>query len=151
MLARLEEMQLHNLIRLSELPLLGKIRVVYQSIGKKPQASLSGRRYGRPENISGGGRNTKCRMSFEQLDVGKDLSQWKKPEHEATSTTSTSRSPVISLTLSNILKNMWLKPCNNSITDVGFTLVIYKCSAESSYAHVTSKNITRMNLHTSNS
>ena len=72
--ARLEEMQLHNLIHLSELPLVGKIYVVYQSIGKKPQASIGGHKCGRPQDISGGGRNTKFRVSFEQLDVGKDLS-----------------------------------------------------------------------------
>ena len=76
-------MQFHNLIRLSELPLVGKIRVVYQSIGKKPQASIGGCKRGRPQDTSGGGRNTKCRVFFEQLDVGKDLSKWKKPELEA--------------------------------------------------------------------
>ena len=36
--ARLDEMQLQKVIRLSELPLAGKIRVVYQSIGSKPEA-----------------------------------------------------------------------------------------------------------------
>ena len=64
---RLEEMQLHNLIRSSELPVVGKIRVVYQSIGKKPQASIGGRKRERPQDTSGVGRNTKCRVSFEQL------------------------------------------------------------------------------------
>ena len=37
---RLEEMQSHNLIHLSELPVVGKIRALYQSIGKKPRHQL---------------------------------------------------------------------------------------------------------------
>ena len=36
--ARLDEMQLQKVIRLSELPLAGKIRAVYRSIGRKPEA-----------------------------------------------------------------------------------------------------------------
>ena len=39
---RLEEMQLQNTIRLSELPLPGKILAVYKSIGSKPQAPSAG-------------------------------------------------------------------------------------------------------------
>eukprot|EP00731_Ephydatia_muelleri_P037012 Em0376g7a len=35
--SRLEELQLQHAIRLSELPLAGKIRAVYQSIGQKPR------------------------------------------------------------------------------------------------------------------
>ena len=37
MFARLDELQLQKAIRLSELPLPGKIRGVYQSIGRKPK------------------------------------------------------------------------------------------------------------------
>ena len=59
---RLEEMQSHNL---SELPVVGKIRAVYQSIGKKPLASIGGRKRGRPQDTGSGGRNTKSRVSFE--------------------------------------------------------------------------------------
>lgn len=36
--ARLDELQLQNAIRLSELPLAGKIQAVYQIIGSKPKA-----------------------------------------------------------------------------------------------------------------
>ena len=117
------------------------------TIGKKPQASIGGRKRGRPQDTNGVGRNTKCRVFFDQLDVGKDLSKWKNQNLRHTSTTSTSRSPGISLTSS---KNIWLKPCNNSVTEVGFTLIIYKCRAESSYARVTSENITCMSLRTTN-
>ena len=82
---RLEEMLSQNLIRLSELPVVGKIRAVYQSVGNKPQASIGVRKRGRP-HVSGSGdcrgRNVKNRVSFEQLDVGKELSTWKKPELE---------------------------------------------------------------------
>ena len=51
--ARLYEMQLHKIIRLSELPLAGKIR------------------------------QKKAKITYEQLDLEKDLSQWKKQELEA--------------------------------------------------------------------
>ncbi|KAL5518062.1 hypothetical protein EMCRGX_G003734 [Ephydatia muelleri] len=83
---RLEEMQSHNLIRLSELPVVGKIRAVYQCVGNKPQAPIGVRKRGRPHDSGSGdcgGRNVKNRVSFEQLDVGKELSTWKKPELEA--------------------------------------------------------------------
>ena len=36
--SRLDELQQQNVIRVSELPLAGNIRAVYQSIGTKPQA-----------------------------------------------------------------------------------------------------------------
>ena len=36
--ARLDELQLQRVIRLSELPLAGKIRAVYQTIGSKTKA-----------------------------------------------------------------------------------------------------------------
>ena len=83
---RLEEMQSHNLIRLSELPVVGKIRAVYQCVGNKPQASIGVRKSGRPHDSGSGdcgGRNVKNRVSFEQLDVSKELTTWKKPELEA--------------------------------------------------------------------
>ena len=83
---RIEEMQSHNLIRLSELPVVGKIHAVYQCVGNKPQASIGVRKRGRPHDSGSGdcgGRNVKNRVSFEQLDVGKELSTWKKPELEA--------------------------------------------------------------------
>ena len=46
--ARLDEMQLQKAIRLSELPLPGMIRAVYQRIGSKPQAESVGKKRGRP-------------------------------------------------------------------------------------------------------
>ena len=48
--ARLEEMEKQKAIRLSELPLSGKIRAVYQTIGQMTETSTStnGRKHGRP-------------------------------------------------------------------------------------------------------
>ena len=52
--APLEEMQLQKIIRLSELPLVGKICAVYQSIGTKSQDLLDGgRKRGRPHSDGG--------------------------------------------------------------------------------------------------
>ena len=48
---RLEGMQSHNLIRLSELPVVGKIRAVYKSVGNKPQASIGVRKRGKPHDF----------------------------------------------------------------------------------------------------
>ena len=46
--SRLDELQQQKLIRLSELPLAGKIRAVYQSIGRKPRAPCAaGCKHGR--------------------------------------------------------------------------------------------------------
>ena len=79
--ARLEEMQSQKIIRLSELPLVGKIRAVYQSIGTKSQALLAGGcKRGRPH--SDGGKK-KSRVNFDELDVSKNLLKWTKPELEA--------------------------------------------------------------------
>ena len=79
--ARLEEMQSQKKIRLSELPLVGKIRGVYQNIGTKPKALLAaGCKRGR--HASDGGKK-KPRVSFDELDVSKDLLKWTKPELEA--------------------------------------------------------------------
>lgn len=79
-LARLDELQLQEAIRLSELPLPGKIRGVYQSIGRKSEApkASSGTR-ARAQNDEGSWQK-KARISFEHLDMEKDLSKWKKEE-----------------------------------------------------------------------
>eukprot|EP00731_Ephydatia_muelleri_P018844 Em0011g884a len=79
--ARLEEMQLQKIICLSELPLVGKIRAVYQSIGTKSQDLLAGgRKRGRPHSDEG---KKKSRVNLDELDVSKDLLKWTKPELEA--------------------------------------------------------------------
>ena len=71
MFAKLEEMRSQKMIRLNELPLVGKIHGAYQSIGTKSQALVpSSRKHGRPH--SGGGKK-KHRVSFDELDVSKDL------------------------------------------------------------------------------
>ncbi|KAL5475613.1 hypothetical protein EMCRGX_G025446 [Ephydatia muelleri] len=82
--ARLEELQLQHTIRLSELPLAGKIRIVYQSIGWKFQVqTFAGRKRGRhQEEGSSCVRQKKLRIPFEELDLVKDLSKWKKYELE---------------------------------------------------------------------
>ena len=82
--ARLDELQLQKAIRLSELPQAGKIRGVYQSIGRKSEApkASSGKR-ARPCGDEGSsGRQKKVKISFENLDMEKDLSTWKKEELE---------------------------------------------------------------------
>ena len=82
--SRLDEMQLQKVIRLSELPLAGKIRSVYQSIGRKPEAPRAGSKRGRKQGCDGPtSRQKKARITYEQLDLEKDLSQWKKQELEA--------------------------------------------------------------------
>ena len=84
--ARLDELQLQKVIRLSELPLVGKIRGVYQRIGRKSEPpKAAGYKHARPEGdrgSCGSGRQKKARVSYEHLDVKKDLSSWKKEELE---------------------------------------------------------------------
>ena len=50
--ARFEEMEKQKAIRLSELPLSGKIRAVYQTFGQMTQVSTyrNGRKRGRPQS-----------------------------------------------------------------------------------------------------
>ena len=84
--ARLEEMETQKVIKLSELPLPGKIRVVYQTIGRMtqvPTSSTSKRKRERPQSEGSIGTKKKARVSFEELDLAKDLLSWKKPELEA--------------------------------------------------------------------
>ena len=84
--SRLEEMEKQKAIRLSELPLSGKIRTVYQTIGQMRQESISTGGCNRVSSQSSGLHGTKqkkARVSFEELDIAKDLSLWKKPELEA--------------------------------------------------------------------
>eukprot|EP00731_Ephydatia_muelleri_P014364 Em0008g84a len=51
--ARLDEMQLQKVIRISELPLAGKILLVYQSIGRKPEVpQAAGHNCGRMQGIA---------------------------------------------------------------------------------------------------
>ena len=72
--ARLDELQLQKAIRLSELPLAGKIRGVYQSIGRKSEApKTSSGKHARPRGDEGSSRRQK--ISFENLDMEKDLTQ----------------------------------------------------------------------------
>ena len=82
--SRLEELQLQHTIRLSELPLAGKIRVVYQSIGRKSQVQIfAGHKRGRhQEEGSSCVKQKKLRITFGELDLEKDLSEWKKYELE---------------------------------------------------------------------
>eukprot|EP00731_Ephydatia_muelleri_P023734 Em0016g5a len=78
---RLDELQSQKMIRLSELPVAGKIRVVYQTIGRQSEPKLSDRKRGRSQrNETTQGRQKKARMTFEDLKFDKDLSQWKKEE-----------------------------------------------------------------------
>ena len=82
--ARVDEMQLQKVIRLIELPLAGKIRAVYQSIGRKSEAPRASSKRGRMQGCDGPtSRQKKARITYEQLDLEKDLSQWKKQELEA--------------------------------------------------------------------
>ena len=84
--ARLDELQLQKAIRLSELPLVGKIIGVYQRIGRKSESpKAAGYKHARPEGDGGScgsGRQKKARVSYEHLDMEKDLSSWKKEELE---------------------------------------------------------------------
>ena len=78
---RLEEMPSQKMIRLSKLPLAGKIRAIYKRIGTSSQPlSTGGRKRVRPQNDRG---KKKSRISFEELDVSKELLKWTKPELEA--------------------------------------------------------------------
>ena len=85
--SRLEEMEKQKAIRLSELPLSGKLRAVYQTIGQMTEVSTStsGCKCGRQPQTGGsiGTKQKKARVSFEDLDLAKDLSLWKKPELQA--------------------------------------------------------------------
>ena len=81
--ARLDELQLQKVIRLSELPLPGKIRAVYQTIGSKTEAPSAVGKRGRPQKYGGPtGRQKKARITYGELDFEKSLSKWKKPELE---------------------------------------------------------------------
>ena len=77
-------MEKQKAIRLSELPLSGKLRAVYQTIGQMTEVSTStsGCKRGRQPQTGGsiGTKQKKTRVSFEDLDLAKDLSLWKKPE-----------------------------------------------------------------------
>ena len=83
--ARVDELQLQKAIRLSELPLAGKIRAVYQTIGSKTKAQRAvGYKHGRLQEDGGpASRQKKARVTYEELDFEKNLSKWKKPELEA--------------------------------------------------------------------
>ena len=86
MFARLDELQLQKGIRLSELPLAGKIRPVYQTIGSEPQAPrAAGYKHGRLQEGGGGliSRQKKAGVTYEELDLDKNLSKGKKLELEA--------------------------------------------------------------------
>ena len=81
--ARLDELQLQKVIRLSERPLPGKIRAVYQTIGSKTEAPSAVGKRGRPQKYDGPtGRQKKARITYGELDFEKSLSKWKKPELE---------------------------------------------------------------------
>ena len=84
--ARLDEMQLQKAIRLSELPLPGKIRAVYQRIGSKPQAECAGtcKKRGRPraDDVADYGTK-KAKVSYQDCDLQKDLTMWTKLELQA--------------------------------------------------------------------
>ncbi|KAL5489267.1 hypothetical protein EMCRGX_G018338 [Ephydatia muelleri] len=112
--ARLEEMQSQKIIRLSELPLVGKIRAVYQSIGTKSQALLAGGcKRGRPH--SDGGKK-KSRANFDKLDVSKNLLKWTKPELEAFLVHHhIKKRPATSLNLSGAFRNIWLTFYNEMV------------------------------------
>ena len=74
-------MEKQKAIRLSELPLSGKIRAVYQTIGQMTEVSSScnGRKRGRPQSEgSVSTKQKKARGYFEELDLAKDLLIWKK-------------------------------------------------------------------------
>ena len=67
MFARLDELQLQKGIRLSELPLAGKIRPVYQTIGSEPQAPrAAGYKHGRLQEGGGGliSRQKKAEVTY---------------------------------------------------------------------------------------
>ena len=63
----------------------GKIHAVYQTIGQMTEVSTStsGCKSGRPQSEGSIGTKQKVRVSFEELDLAKDLSLWKKPELQA--------------------------------------------------------------------
>ena len=86
MFARLDELRLQKGIRLSELPLAGKIRAVYQTIGSEPHAPrTAGYKHGRLQEGDGEpiSRQKKARVTYEELDLDINLSKWKKKELEA--------------------------------------------------------------------
>ena len=70
--ARLDELQLQKVIRLSELPLPGKIRAVYQTIGSKTEAPSAVGNRGRPQKYGGPtGRQKKARITYGSLILRK--------------------------------------------------------------------------------
>ena len=85
--SRLDELQQQNVIRLSELPFTVKIRAVYKSIGRKPQAPrAAGCKHGRMQGSDvhvPTSRQKKARVTYERLDIEKNLSQRKKQELDA--------------------------------------------------------------------
>ena len=84
--ARLDELQQQEGIRLCELPITEKIRAVYQTIGSKPQAPQgAGYKRGRLQEAGGGliSRQKKARVTYEELDLEKNLSIRKKQVWEA--------------------------------------------------------------------
>ena len=80
---RCQSLYILSLIRLSELPLSGKILAVYKSIGSKPQVSSAGS-YKRGRllvmQVFLGGRRLRC---VTVCDMLKDLSKWNKQELQA--------------------------------------------------------------------
>eukprot|EP00731_Ephydatia_muelleri_P027492 Em0019g365a len=61
-----------------------KIRSVYQSIGRKPEApQAAGRKRGRMQGSDGPTSGQKAKITYEQQDLVKNVSQWKKHELEA--------------------------------------------------------------------
>ena len=54
-----------------------------QTIGRMPTSTTSKRKRGRPQSEGSIGTKRKARVSYEELDLAKDLLSWKKPELEA--------------------------------------------------------------------
>ena len=76
-----DRLQLQKTIRLSELPLSGKILAVYKSIGSKPQASSAGSyKRGRPLSNAGVSGGKKAKVRYSDCDKQKDLLKWNKQE-----------------------------------------------------------------------
>ena len=79
-----DRLQLQKTIRLSELPLSGKILAVYKSIGSKPQVSSAGSyKRGRPLSNAGVSGRKKAKVCYSDCDKQKDLSKWNKQELQA--------------------------------------------------------------------
>ena len=76
-----DRLQLQKTIRLSELPLSGKILAVYKSIGSKPQASSAGSyKRGRPLSNAGVSGRKKAKVCYSDCDKQKE---WNKQELQA--------------------------------------------------------------------